>query len=83
MGQAVGQWHCPTVTWLYWPGRSSTDAIPSWISRSFQQNPIDPYRLGLAAWTVSAVGGRRYLRADMTAEEALARLTADLGGPMT
>ena len=44
-------------------------------------DPVDPYRLGLAAWTVSAGGATSYLRADMTAEEALARLTAELGGP--
>jgi hypothetical protein len=42
-------------------------------------DPVDPYRLGQPAWTVSAGGATSYLTADMTAEEALARLTADLG----
>jgi hypothetical protein len=41
-----------------------------------QQN--DPYRWGTAAWTVSAGGASSYVSANMTAEEALAKLTADL-----
>jgi len=40
---------------------------------------VDPYRWGPAAWTVSAGGG--YLTADMSAEEALAKLIADLDRP--
>jgi hypothetical protein len=43
-------------------------------------DPVDPYRLGLPAWTVSAGSASSYLTADLTAEEALAKLTADLGG---
>jgi len=42
-------------------------------------DPVDPYRLGLPAWTMSAGGASSYLTADLTAEEALAKLTADLG----
>lgn len=41
-------------------------------------DPVDPYRLGPPAWTVSAGGATSYLTAEMTAEQALARLTADL-----
>jgi hypothetical protein len=44
-------------------------------------DPVDPYRLGAPAWTVSAGGATSYLTAEMTAEQALARLTADLGPP--
>lgn len=43
-------------------------------------DPVDPYRWGTAAWTVSAGGASSYLTADMTPAEALARLIADLGG---
>jgi hypothetical protein len=41
-------------------------------------DPVDPYRLGPSAWTVSAGGATSYLTAEMTIEQALARLTADL-----
>jgi hypothetical protein len=44
-------------------------------------DPVDPYRLGVRAWTVSAGGAASYLTADMTADEALAELTADLDQP--
>ncbi len=43
-------------------------------------DPVDPYRLGQPAWTVSAGGASSYLTADLTVEQALARLTADLTG---
>ncbi|HEY3088806.1 MAG TPA: hypothetical protein VGJ59_12160 [Jatrophihabitantaceae bacterium] len=43
-------------------------------------DPLDPYRWGTPAWTVFAGGASSYITADMTAEEALAKLTADLGG---
>jgi hypothetical protein len=39
---------------------------------------VDPYRWGTAAWTVSAGGASSYITAEMTAEEALAKLIADL-----
>ncbi len=38
----------------------------------------DPYRWGTAAWTVSAGGASSYLTANMSTDEALATLTADL-----
>ena len=38
----------------------------------------DPYRWGTSAWTVSAGGASSYLTANMTTEEALDKLTADL-----
>jgi hypothetical protein len=44
-------------------------------------DPVDPYRLGLPAWIVSAGGASSYLTADMTTEQALAKLAADLGRP--
>jgi len=42
-------------------------------------DPVDPYRWGTPAWTVSAGGATSYITADMTADEALAKLIADLG----
>jgi hypothetical protein len=42
-------------------------------------DPVDPYRWGTPAWTVSAGGASSYITADMTPEAALAKLTADLG----
>lgn len=42
-------------------------------------DPVDPYRRERQAWTVSAGGSTSYITADMTAEQALAKLTADLG----
>jgi hypothetical protein len=41
-------------------------------------DPVDPYRWGAAAWTVSAGGASSYITADMSADEALAKLIADL-----
>ncbi|MEP7178665.1 MAG: hypothetical protein ABI775_06215 [Pseudonocardiales bacterium] len=38
----------------------------------------DPYRWGTSAWTVSAGGATSYLTAEMSDDEALAKLTADL-----
>ena len=42
-------------------------------------DPVDPYRWGTPAWTVKAGAASSYITADMTAEAALAKLTADLG----
>lgn len=42
-------------------------------------DPVDPYRFGAAAWTVSAGGRTTYLHAGMTPEDARAKLAADLG----
>jgi hypothetical protein len=39
-------------------------------------DPVDPYRWDTAAWTVSAGGS--YITASMSADEALAKLVADL-----
>jgi hypothetical protein len=44
-------------------------------------DPVDPYRWGAAAWTVSAGGATSYITADMSAEEALAKLITDLNPP--
>jgi hypothetical protein len=44
-------------------------------------DPVDPYRWGVPAWTVSAGGATSYLTADMSAVEALAKLIADLDRP--
>jgi len=41
-------------------------------------DPVDPYRWGAPAWTVSAGGVTSYITADMTVEAALAKLIADL-----
>ena len=38
----------------------------------------DPYRLGTAAWTVTAGDASSYVTADMTWNEALEKLIADL-----
>ena len=41
-------------------------------------DPVDPYRRGAAAWTVSAGGHSSYISSAMSADEALTRLVADL-----
>lgn len=41
-------------------------------------DPVDPYRLGTQAWTVSAGGASSYITASMSSEAALAKLIADL-----
>jgi hypothetical protein len=41
-------------------------------------DPVDPYRWGTAAWTVSAGGASSYVTADMSVADALAKLIADL-----
>jgi hypothetical protein len=41
-------------------------------------DPVDPYRWGTAAWTVSAGGASSYITADMSVADALAALIADL-----
>lgn len=41
-------------------------------------DPVDPYRWGTAAWTVSAGGATSYITADMSSAEALDKLVADL-----
>jgi hypothetical protein len=40
---------------------------------------VDPYRFGVPGWTVLVGEASSYLSADLTEEEALAKLTADLG----
>jgi hypothetical protein len=44
-------------------------------------DPVDPYRWSTPAWTVRAGGAQSYVTADMSHEEALAKLIADLAGP--
>ena len=44
-------------------------------------DPVDPYRWGTQAWTVSAGGATSYITASMTSDEAVAKLVADLGTP--
>lgn len=44
-------------------------------------DPVDPYRWGTPAWTVSAGGASTYVTADMSADDALAKLIADLDQP--
>ena len=46
--------------------------------RIIPADPVDPYRWDSRAWTVSANGKTSYIRATMSADEALAKLTADL-----
>jgi len=41
-------------------------------------DPVDPYRYGAAAWTVSAGGRTSYVSAALTPDEAMAKLIADL-----
>jgi hypothetical protein len=41
-------------------------------------DPVDPYRWGTQAWTVSAGGATSYITATMTSKEALTKLIADL-----
>lgn len=43
-------------------------------------DPVDPYRWGTAAWTVIAGDASSYITADMTPQDALAKLVADLNG---
>ena len=60
--------------------REAVDRIdPALDVRIAPADPVDPYRRERQAWTVSAGGSTTYLTADMTAEQALARLTSDLG----
>jgi hypothetical protein len=42
-------------------------------------DPVDPYRWGVGAWTVTAGGASSYILSSMTPEDALAQLIADLG----
>ena len=49
---------------------SEIDIVPA--------DPVDPYRWPAAAWTVSAGGLSSYITASMSADEALAKLVADL-----
>jgi hypothetical protein len=44
-------------------------------------DPVDPYRWGSPAWTVSAGGATSYITASMSSDAALAKLVADLGTP--
>jgi hypothetical protein len=44
-------------------------------------DPVDPYRWGTHAWTVSAGGASSYITAGMSSDAALAKLVADLGTP--
>jgi hypothetical protein len=46
--------------------------------RIIPADPVDPYRWGTAAWTVSAGGASSYITAEMSVQEALAKLVADL-----
>ena len=41
-------------------------------------DPVDPYRRGAAAWTVLAGGASSYVTADLSYQDALAKLIADL-----
>lgn len=41
-------------------------------------DPVDPYRWGTPAWTVTAGGSSSYITADLSTAEALAKLIADL-----
>jgi hypothetical protein len=54
-----------------------------WIDRDLDvridpADPVDPYRWGAAAWTVTAGAATSYITADMSADDALAKLIADL-----
>lgn len=42
-------------------------------------DPVDPYRWGTPAWTVSAGGATSYITAAMSRAAAMAKLVADLG----
>jgi hypothetical protein len=42
-------------------------------------DPVDPYRWGTQAWTVSAGGATSYIEASLSSDEALAKLITDLG----
>jgi hypothetical protein len=44
-------------------------------------DPVDPYRWEVGAWTVSVGRATSYITADMSPDEVLAKLTADLGQP--
>jgi hypothetical protein len=41
-------------------------------------DPVDPYRFGPSAWLVSAGGHSSYLTAELSDEQARAKLAADL-----
>jgi hypothetical protein len=49
--------------------------------RIIPADPVDPYRWGAQAWTVSAGEASSYITADMTRDDALAKLVADLAAP--
>lgn len=44
-------------------------------------DPLDPYRYGVPAWTVSAGGRTSYITASLGKDGALAKLAADLTPP--
>lgn len=46
--------------------------------RIVPSDPVDPYRWGTPAWTIMAGGRSSYITADMTFNDALAKLIADL-----
>ena len=48
--------------------------------RIIPADPVDPYRWGTVAWTVIAGDASSYITADMTPQDALAKLVADLNG---
>lgn len=52
---------------------------PKLYIRIAPADPVDPYRWGTPAWTVTAGGATSYVTADMSVGDALARLIADLG----
>ncbi len=51
---------------------------PNLDIRIVPSDPVDPYRWGTPAWTVSVGSASSYIDADMTAEAALAKLRTDL-----
>jgi hypothetical protein len=53
---------------------------PNLAIKIIPADPADPYRWGTPAWTVTAGGASSYLTAEMTNQEALAKLRADLLG---
>jgi hypothetical protein len=59
--------------------RAAADRIdPALDVRIEPADPVDPYRWGLAAWTVYAGSASSYIVASMTEEQAFAKLVQDL-----
>jgi hypothetical protein len=58
------------VTLPHWHARVVDRRDPAVDIEIVPADPVDPYRWGTAAWTVSAGGETSYITANMSADEA-------------